>query len=347
MRHYPLFVAAPFVALLAGCGADTGGDSAFNPATDVELLFSTFILKNTETVDNLQHTRFDDFYRGIQPLDSDDADAAEVTGQLRGLVHSLMGADPDDSGQSYDRVRNPLDLMNQVIAANEVANFVEGRNYISDRIDEGKPATYNTRSNESLIRFVDQAATLNQEPLPVREWRYQTLAWTYTPYDEDGNAGHDKVFRTIQHIARQDDSADEDDLPQLVSFLAGTQFDANNFVTNGYNQPEMATVSFATRTLGSLELRQEFIGEKTDTLFISDTDSPWFTINGTTPDCVRAELDYPMQVLRLYTSTGESATIDHDNDPETPKEDNPAHCGMKDIGDETLSFATVAVPARQ
>ncbi|MDV2079511.1 hypothetical protein [Marinobacter xestospongiae] len=345
MRHYPLFVAAPFVALLAGCGPDTG-NSAFNPATDVELPFTTFILENTETVDNLQHTRFDDFYRGIQPLDSDDADAAEVVGQLRGLVHSLMGAAPDDSGQGYDRVRNPLDLMNQVIAANVVPNFDEGRSYISDRIDEGKHATYNTRSNGAMIRFVD--GSVLQEPLPVREWRYQTLAWTYTPYDEDGNAGYEKVSRVIQHIARQDDSADEDDLPQLVSFLAGTQFDANNFVTNGYNQPEMATVSFATRTLGSLELRQEFIGEKTDTLFISDTDSPWFTINGTTPDCVRAELDYPMQVLRLYTSTGESATIDHDNDPETPKEDNPAHCDiMKDIGDETLSFATVAVPARQ
>lgn len=53
---------------LAGCGLEDTGPSAFNPATNVDLTFSSFDLQNTEVApDNLSYTRFWDFYRGIQP----------------------------------------------------------------------------------------------------------------------------------------------------------------------------------------------------------------------------------------------------------------------------------------
>tara|TARA_R110002074_G_scaffold251546_2_gene423071 strand:- start:3345 stop:3638 length:294 start_codon:yes stop_codon:yes gene_type:complete len=41
-----------------GCGLEDTGESAFNPATDVDLVFSTFDIEDTESVpDNLEHTR--------------------------------------------------------------------------------------------------------------------------------------------------------------------------------------------------------------------------------------------------------------------------------------------------
>lgn len=338
MSSLPRFLLLPCVGLLmAGCGDDSS-DSAFNPADNVDLLFSTFDLEDRDGQPaTLTHTRFDDFYRGIEPSDEGDAEAADTAEELRDLIDQLMGAVRTESGDQYSKVRNPLDLMNQVVASGEVSNFAAGRNYIRDRIAAGDPGTYNSRANGALIRFIDQAASDTGAPRPDREWQYQTMAWTYTPNDSDGNPGYEKVFRTIQYIARGDSEADPATLPELVSLLAGSQFDANNFVVQGYNQPEYANVSFATRTLGSLEFRQEIIGEQTDTLFVSRSEE------GATPDCLRAELDYPMATLRVYTSTDEPAQIQQDGETV----DNPQNCAFQQPGDEATVYSTVAVPARQ
>ncbi|MDX1756043.1 MAG: hypothetical protein R3175_08305 [Marinobacter sp.] len=323
--------------LLAACGGDSS-DSAFNPADDVDLVFSTFDLEDREGQPaTLAHTRFDDFYRGVEPQDDSDAGATNTANELRDLVDQVMGAVRADSGDRYQKVRNPLDLMDQVLASGEVDNFVAGRTYIGERIAAGDAGTYNSRSNGALIRFIDQAATEAGAPRPEREWQYRTMAWTYTPDDPDGTPGYEKVFRTIQYIAREDSDANPDTLPELVSLLAGSQFDANNFVVQGYNRPEYANVSFATRTLGSLEFRQEFIGAKTDTLFVSRSQT------GASPDCLRAELDYPMATLRVYTSHNEPAQIEEDGETV----DNPDNCAFQQPGDEATSYSTVAIPERQ
>lgn len=341
MRHYPLFLSAPILAVLVGCGTDSGGDNAFNPASDVNLVFSTFDLEDPDNgPENLKHTRFQDFYRGLQPLDDSNTDANDLAADMRALIDQLMGTVPTDAGDDYQKVRNPLDLMNQVVASGEVANFVAGRTYIGERIDAGNPGTYNTRANGALIRFVDQTASIANAPQPDRDWRYQTLAWTYTPDDASGNSGYEKVTRTIQYIARDDDTVADSELPELVSLLSGTRFDATSFAVTGYNQPELATVSFATRTLGSIEFRQDLIDEKTDTLFISteveveDTENPGQTVTAT--ECLRVELDYPMAQVRVYQSTGEEPQIDNGDGTLV---DNPAFCGLHERNkDEVLVY---------
>ncbi|MDC0661054.1 hypothetical protein [Marinobacter sp. SS21] len=338
MRSLPWCLALSGLGLLlTGCGDDSS-DSAFNPADDVDLVFSTFDLVDQEgQPPTLEHTRFHDFYRGIEPLDGSDTDAADTAAELRGLIDQVMGAVASASGDHYRKVRNPLDLMNQVLASGEVSNFATGRGYISERIAAGEPGTYNSRANGALIRFIDQAATNAGASRPDREWLYHTLAWTYAPDDPDGNAGYEKVFRTIQYVSRDDEGAEPDTLPELFSLLAGSQFDANNFVVQGYNPPEYANVSFATRTLGSIEFRQEIIGQQTDTLFVSRSDED------ASPDCLRAELDYPMATLRVYTSTDEPAQIEQDG----AFLDNPQHCAFQQPGDEHSRYDTVAIAERQ
>lgn len=354
MKHrYRLQSALLSALVLAGCGMEDSGSSAFNPATDVDLTFSTFDLENTpDAPDNLEHTRFHDFYRGIEPL-GDDPDQLATVAEIREHIAIFTGAIPAEDGTDYRMLRNPLDLMNQVIASGEVANFREGRNYIARRIADGKAGTYSNRANQAQIRFVDQAAVLAAGPLNDQIWIYPTLDWRYVP-QADGNTG--KVYRTIQYVARSVADEDTDSQPELLSVLAGSRFHASNFPTQGYGSPEYATADYLSRSFGSIELRQDYIDEKTDTLFIHSPERQVIDLGryGVTdpadgsPDCLRLELDYALAELRIFSSDGVAATIaaPTENDPDNT-ENNPDYCGFQQAADARVWWPTVSVPGRQ
>ncbi len=354
MRHSCIFAAVSITTLaLSGCGLEDTGPSALNPATDVDLTFSSFDLENTEVApDNLSHTRFWHFYHGIQPVGDDVADQ-ETTAEIRRHIELFIRATPTDSGSGYYSVRNPLDLMNQVLASGEVTNFQEGKRYISQRIAEGVAGNYNSRSNGAQIRFTDQAAVIASLPLNDQVWIYPTLDWRYLP---DGAEGlEDKVYRTIQYVSRSVEDEELADQPELVSVLSGSRFDANNFMTLGYSPTEFATADYLSRNHGSIELRQDFIEENTDTLFVKNDGAeviqldryPAYSLEDNSPDCLRIELDYNMELVRIFVSNGESARMD---DPDSTDEQdtiaNPANCVYQDDAEALATWTTVAVPGR-
>ncbi|MFO8141092.1 MAG: hypothetical protein R6T87_04230, partial [Marinobacter sp.] len=170
MRHSCLFVAVALMLLsLNGCRLESTGSSAFNPATNVDLTFSSFDLSNTDQAPTtLTYTRFSDFYTGIEPSveagQNIDNHLATVK-EIRRHLDRFIGAQPADNGNSYASVRNPLDLMNQVISVGGINNFDEGRRYIRDRIAVNQAGSYNTRSVGARLRFTDQAAADSQRPL--------------------------------------------------------------------------------------------------------------------------------------------------------------------------------------
>ncbi|MBL3823677.1 MULTISPECIES: hypothetical protein [unclassified Marinobacter] len=356
MRHSCIFAAVSMTTLvLSGCGLEDTGPSAFNPATNVDLTFSSFDLQNTEVApDNLSHTRFWDFYRGIQPA-ADDVDDLETTGEIRSHIEIFTRATPTDAGTSYDSVRNPLDLMNQVLASGEVTNFQEGKRYISQRIADGVAGTYNTRGNGAQIRFTDQSAVIANLPLNDQLWIYPTLDWRYLPDGPEGSDLENKVYRTIQYVSRSVEEEDQAAQPELVSVLAGSRFDANSFMTLGYSPTEFATADYLSRNYGSIELRQDFIDENTDTLFIKNQESevikldryPGYTREDNHPDCLRIELDYNMERVRIFASDGEPARID---DPDSTNEQdtiaNPANCTYQEDADAVTTWGTVAIAER-
>jgi hypothetical protein len=340
---------------LSGCGLEDTGPSAFNPATNVDLTFSSFDLQNTEVApDNLGNTRFWDFYRGIQPA-AEEPDDLETTSEIRSHIDIFTRATATDSGTRYDSVRNPLDLMNQVLASGEVTNFQEGKRYISQRIADGVAGTYNTRGNGAQIRFTDQSAVIADLPLNDQLWIYPTLDWRYLPDGPEGSDLENKVYRTIQYVSRSVEEEDQAAQPELVSVLAGSRFDANSFVTLGYSPTEFATADYLSRNHGSIELRQDFIDENTDTLFIKNPDSEviqldryaGYTREDNHPDCLRIELDYNMDVVRIFASDGEPARID---DPDSTDEQetipNPANCTYQENADAITSWTTVPVAGR-
>ncbi|WP_227515422.1 hypothetical protein [Marinobacter salinus] len=333
------------------------GPTAFNPATDVDLTFSSFDLEDTERApDTIAHTRFDDFYRGIEPANGDNADIGETTTDIRSHIDAFIRATPAEDGKSFSKVRNPLDLMNQVIASGEVLNFQDGRKYIADRIASGLAGTYNSRGNGAAIRFTDQAAVLENAALNDKIWIYPTLDWRYLPDGAEGGDVQEKVYRTIQYVSRSVDPEDESAQPELVSVLAGSRFGANDFVTLGYNAPEFATADYLSRTAGSIELRQDFVTDKTDTLFIKSPDKQVLDLSrhgvnepaDGSPDCLRVELDYSMQIVRIFSSDGEPSMIPAPTPDDPDKtENNPDYCSHQVDGDASISWATVAIPGRQ
>ncbi|WP_303289995.1 hypothetical protein [Marinobacter sp. SS5-14b] len=323
---------------------ESSGSSTLNPATDVNLRFSTFNLANTDQApDTLSHTRFGDYYPGIEPSGVDNTPTNQQTvEEVRRHIDRFIGATPAEDGKSYTKVRNPLDLINQVISVGQVANFDEGRNYIRNRIAEGQAGNYNTRSADAMIRFVDQEAENNQAPLNNREWYYQTLDWRYLPKGPDNNNLDEKVYRTAQYVARSVSEDQQAKQPELVSVLAGSRFNALSFASIGYNQPELATADFVSRNYGGIELRQEFVGEaQKDTLFIKNSEQQVVDLSrhgvileDTSPDCLRVELNYAMNEVRIYTSNEEPSRVpdpnanpaDYDSPEDVPTVANPANC---------------------
>lgn len=356
MRHSCFFAAISFIILnLSGCGMEDTGPVAHNPATDVDLTFSTFDLENTEEAPNtLEHTRFWDFYQGIQPNDSNANNLGTVK-EIRDHIDRFILATRAESDNFYEKVRNPLDLINQVIASNQVTNFHEGRKYISQRIADGQSGTYNTRGNGAVIRFTDQKSVLDNAPLNEKVWIFPTLDWRYLPSGPEGSNLEEKVYRTVQYVNRSVDPEASSEQPELVSVLAGSRFSANRFRTSGYNSPEYATADYVSRNHGGIELRQEFTGNKTDTLFIKSPDKPVLdlsrhgvTPDDSSPDCLRVEVDYAGSMLRIFHSNGEPAKIDAPTTAEPDKtEKNEAYCENQENSDAAIAWATVATPDRQ
>lgn len=333
MRHSCLFAAFPLTAVvLAGCGPDSsGGDNYVNPATDVDLPLETFRLADTEGLDStLQYTIFRDFYRGLQPAQEGEDEG--VATALREHLNPFLGATPNAAGDDYTSVRNPLDLINNVIRLGTVDNFNEGRQLMVESISDGAPTKYNTAANDALIRFTEAAG---DETIPTadRTWIYPALDWTSTP-----DIG--KIFRSVQYVARS--AAEGDDTQaEIASASWSGRFDNGQFGTSGFNQPEFAATSLSGRTRGTVELLQEFVGTQRDSLTLSNATG--LTIGGQAYDCIRVTISYSDREVRVFLSDDQPSTVSEGGEINP----NPQNCGNQQNGDEAIRYGSITIPGRQ
>lgn len=336
MRHSCISTAVSLLALaLAGCGPESTSDSNFrNPAESVSLSFESFTLRNDSGMPEvLPETIFHDFYRGLEPADGEDDEG--VAAQLRERLDLLMGLTPSDDGDSYTAARNPLDFLHYVIVSNQVDNFNQGRRLMRDSITDGEGARYNTPDKNALIRFTETGDLNGGEPGPDQLWVYTLLDWTSNPM-------MNKVFRAAQFVAREPDE-DDSEPPEVKSALWSGQFDGPDFSVSGYNRPEFAATSLTGREFGNAELRQDFIDEQNDILSLTKTSG--ITINGDEPDCIRVEVDYKDSEVRVFTSKDEEPNNEDDETGESSA--NPAHCGNKQNGEETILYQSRVIEQRQ
>ncbi|WP_166268705.1 hypothetical protein [Marinobacter caseinilyticus] len=339
-HHHSLAIFSLAFLALAGCGNDSN-DSAFNPATNVDLVFSTF-----DITEPLEQTLLWDFYRGVEPAPGQPDRAFELAAALRQQSGEFIVATPSDEDPTrYIRVRNPLDLMHQVIGENAVTNFNQGRSEISRLIDQSKPGEFNTTTNNVSIRFTDQSAIVTEAPSADAVWHYPILKWSYTPDKADN------VIRVIQYRGVSDGETST----TSPSATYGSEFTSRDFSEFGYNAPVRALATLVIEGERELGLTQEFANASTDFLIIDGTaignrneaGGPDFEFAGGTVDCARVELDYAAQTLVLYLSHNQPPRLDEiPEDPADPDATvaNPDYCA--NLESATDSYQTVVIGDR-
>lgn len=188
---------ALLLLLLAGCNDDSGGPNAINVGENqpVNLGLSSFRVE-----DNLQWTVYQPFFRALAPHagepDADRAEAEAIIASIGEVMQPFTHWQGDDGAADYASVRNPIDLMTQVLYTDRVENFRAGRESIAQAIDEGNPARYR---NDRII-FSTREQT--EEGTAASPWSY-ILAWVHIT-DAEGDdptagAGEDLFNREISN----------------------------------------------------------------------------------------------------------------------------------------------------
>ncbi|QSP95647.1 hypothetical protein LPB19_04315 [Marinobacter salinisoli] len=353
MRHSCFFVAVAAGTLsLAGCGLESSGSSTFNPATNVNLGFSSFTL--TEQMDT---TLFNDLYQAVEP-DPANPNYTEAQASAQGIREQLsvfLGLGVSEDQSAILSVRNPLDLMRRVIGEDEVQNFTEARQYISASIDSGEVGIYDTTTNGVSIQFTDQAAAEAGAAVQDYYWRYPTVKWVNTP-DTTGN-----VIRTLIWVA----SGTFPKGSTRPSAALGTEFRGRDFSAAGYNDGARLGSEGSVVIEGEREFSfsRNYRGIQTDTIIIDgtrvgtsefpdDPDQPSGTLPGpgfsfgdpaSSISCLKIEMDYSVPEVKIYTSSAEAP---RNYDPEDREQTiaNPAYC--TNLTEPSFQYSTVPTGAR-
>ncbi|MCG7200399.1 hypothetical protein MD273_11750 [Marinobacter pelagius] len=336
MRHSCIFAAVSLALVnLGGCGLEDTGPSALNPATNVDPVFSSFTLTEQTAT-----TLFHDLSLAIEPASSNDADASAMARDIRRQLSAFLAiVYSDATPPAITSVRNPLDLMRRVIGENEIANFVEARQYISARIDAGEAGEYSNTTNGVSVRFTDQGAFDEGQPVADYEWRYPIVKWVYTP-------------DTSNRVTRVLTWASSGTFPEgstRPSATLGTEFLPRDFQTTGYNDQARLHSEGSIVIAGEREMAfvREYDGLNTDTINIDGTylgtnqgttGGPEFGFAGETVDCLKIRMHYPEKRVEVFTSLDQPPRVE---DPDNPGElmANPDYCLNQDAA--TNSYQTV------
>lgn len=311
MRHLRLFAAlAPIVFLTAGCSPDTSsGDSAFNPAASVSDSFDTFEIQDEGGMSVVSRTIFFDFYQGLEAAEGeDDRGSASALRERLGL---LMGLTPSEDGKTYVAARNPFDFLHYLINTDQISTFNDGKRLMRDSVTSGNPSTYNTPSNNAIIRFTEREGDVGQGPGPDQIWVYPVLDWTSNFSQFGPSTG--TVFRSAQFIARPPEEGDAESSEIQSAFWSGG-FDGGSFSATGYNQPRNSNFNATGRRFGNVDYYKRLGGSQFDTLFLIETSG--ITIDGVEPVFICIENNYRASQVRVtYVTDPETDTTGNNTDP--------------------------------
>ncbi|MFO7527882.1 MAG: hypothetical protein R6W86_03615 [Marinobacter sp.] len=336
MRHSCIFAVVSLALVnLGGCGLEDTGPSALNPATNVDLVFSSFTLTEQTAT-----TLFNDLSLAVEPTASDDTQASAMARDIRQQLSVFLDIVYGEAAPpAIASVRNPLDLMRRVIGEGEIANFVEARQYISDRIDAGEAGEYSNTTNDVSVRFTDQGAVEEGLPVADYEWRYPIVKWVYTP---DTSNRVTRVFTWASSGTFPEGST-------RPSATLGTEFLPRDFLATGYNDQarlhsEGSIVITAEREMAFV---REYDGLNTDTINIDGTNTgtdqgttggPEFSFAGKTVDCLKIRMHYAEKRVEVFTSLDQPPRVEDPDNPGTLMA-NPDYCLNLDAA--TDSYQTV------
>jgi hypothetical protein len=311
MRHFRTFTVFSFLALgLSACGVDDTGPTAFNPATNIDVMLSSFTMKEVPP----QHTSlFSDLLKKLEPAPSEDESAHELAAAIRAQLALFLGlkysTEPEWELISF---RNPLDLLRREIGADAVANFTDAKRYISSRIDDAQPGEYSNTSKGVYIRFTSQEASEETDAsITDYQWRYPILKWVYTPDTSN------RVTRVINWVA----TGEFPEGSTRPSATLGTQFYPRDFGRTGYNDGARLHSEGSIVIEGEREMAftREYASPETDIINIDGTKigtsddttgGPEFSFAGSDIDCLKVQMNYDTSSVDIYTSLNKAPTSD-------------------------------------
>ncbi|WP_143269370.1 hypothetical protein [Mangrovitalea sediminis] len=325
LMKWMLFLGLSLVVSACGNGATPNTstnaaacDNTKDPAAPVNLNLKTFEV----AVADFPHTDYLDYFRAIQPNSSasgNPGDAQAMADSIGTLMQPFI-AYSGTPYSSYTKVRNPLDLIDDLISTNAIDNFNIGRQYIATCIAAGNAVKYNNNS----VAFSDiSAGTTDPSKDFYNNWSYQ-LSWTTEP-------DYGKVTRVI--LARQLVIDNTSKLPQDISLQS--IYDQNTFSASGYNAPQSNIFGYTLYNGDSgnsktvMNFRQTFVKTNTDELDLatqaSDTSAsnaatspPTFQFDGKAIRCLKATLDYSAMTMTILTSTNAPTSTDQSCFATTP-----------------------------
>ncbi|MCG8614404.1 MAG: hypothetical protein MI864_28160 [Pseudomonadales bacterium] len=288
-----LVIGVPMTLVLTGCGSSGSSvepSSCSDPSLRVNYGRGTF-----RVTENLSRTYFDDFLKGSRASDDSQSESGQLL--LAFLTEKIMvatGASGDPG--SVNSYNNPLDLIEEAIANDEIANINDGRRMIQQSIADGVSCVYNNN------HIVGNKGVFIQAEDSELEYRY-TIDFRNTVNSTNPNG--DFVTRTIvETTSTQDGSPVDDNLSlQTGATFSSATYSASTFAAQGYDTPWTLIGSFATNDTASATIEKDFLTHNTDTAEYADEEA--FTPAPTVDPVKRLKfvIDYSSTEVSIYTSS--------------------------------------------
>lgn len=296
-RNRPLLAMMTVAILLSGCSEEEDrpgtGDAVacFNNAEPVFQTHDSWVVSS-----NLNRSQGDDILKGMQP----DATASDITETGAALelylvdrFREILGFEGEPAAvTSY---RNPLDFIEDVIAEDEVFNFINGRQMVSGCAQTDTPIRYNNQ--KVIFSNADGSSTL-----------FYLVDYNYS--GGTGADGNHHITRILQEYSQSDQNLDDN--PGEATTLASntstslTTYNTNSFTANGYMRPSSVFANW-NESKSSLTILKDYDTKYADSVEYINPDG--FTVTESLGQIKRLKLNvgYQTGIVELFTSDFKTA----------------------------------------
>lgn len=262
-------------------------------ASCFDLPDTAYLTCSTWTVsDDLSRTLGDDILKSMQPAPAAN-DASETAYLLKSYIQTKLMDALGVEGEAHAATgyTNALDLIEKVIANDEVANFTAGREMITSRANLNIPARYNNKN--VTVRHTD-----GRTPMSF------LVDYNYSG-DSDTN-GIKYITRTLWEFSRSGESKAENPVDatslEFNSSLSLTTYRADLFSATGYLQPSTVIATWSNSSGSDVSIYKDYDQEFNDTSEYVSANS--FTLDETLGSLKRIKIrvSYQTGIAEVFVS---------------------------------------------
>ncbi|PID43641.1 MAG: hypothetical protein CSA52_02740 [Gammaproteobacteria bacterium] len=267
------------------------GPECYNPAVAVLLDRGT-----ATTRTRLEQTQFDDFLKGYQPANAElpSEESALILLLEQKIRQATRFTGPAHAPESYS---NSIDLIEEIIANDEVNNFTLARSQMEFAIENNIGCRY---SNQNVKISYDDDGDGNLTTLNY------LIDFNFVPVTSEGNEPF--VSRTLVQFGAKSTTEDPNDTTDIFYSSAAsiTTYPVDTFTSFGYMTPKSVVASWSLSETESVTITKDYESKKQDS--VEYTLSAGFALEGS--DLTRFdELIKRVKFIARY-APGPDTTVD-------------------------------------